>query len=234
MDRYVPRMSEERIARLRRWHDRAAAELRALGAHDVDHLGLRLHVPDGVFPPQPMSRLLGGAVLDESRAEDRVLDMGTGCGVNAILAARNGARVVATDVNPTAVAAARRNATAAGVSGLVECRVGDLFDAAPERFDLIVFDPPFRWFAPADMFERAFADDGYDTLGRFFEQVGEHLEPGGRVLLFFGTTGDVDHLHGLVASAGLTCEVLSTAGLDKDGGVETYWAFRLRSARLPP
>ncbi len=153
--------------------------------------------------------------------------MGTGCGVNAILAARQGAKVVAVDVNPAAVTAAERNARAAGVADRIECRVGDVFQGIEECFDLIVFDPPFRWFAPGDMLDRAFSDDGYASLRTFFQQVADHLRPDGRVLMFFGTTGDIEYFHELAGCANLNIEALSSAELEKDGGVERYWAFRL-------
>lgn len=227
MDGFAPRMSAKRAAQLRRWHQRASVELHALGAHDVEYLGIQVHVPEGVFSPQPMSQLLGRAVDQEVRHGERVLDMGTGCGVNAILAARRGAQVLAIDVNPAAVSAAELNARSAGVADQIECRVGDLFEGIEERFDLIVFDPPFRWFAPSDMLDRAFSDDGYAALRTFFEQVADHLRPDVRVLMFFGTTGDIEYFNELGHSADLNIETLSSAELDKDGGVETYWAFRL-------
>ena len=56
---YRPRMTDERIELLRRWHDEVADDLRSYGARDVEHLGLRLHVPETVFPPAAMSALLG-------------------------------------------------------------------------------------------------------------------------------------------------------------------------------
>ena len=220
-------MEPARVERLRRWHERAALELHARSDADVEYLGLHLHVPAGVFPPTPMSHLLGEAVIAAAGPGDRVLDMGTGSGVNAILAARSGADVVAVDVNPAAVEAARANADAAGVGDRVEVVEADLFAAIDDRFDVVVFDPPFRWFTPADMAERAITDDGYDTLRRFFEQVVDHLRPGGRVLLSFGSTGDVAYLHELAQRAGLEVAELASASLERDGQVETYWAFRL-------
>jgi len=51
---------------------------------------------------------------------ERVLDMGTGSGVNAILAATKGAQVLAVDINPRAVEAARANAQGNGVAHKVE------------------------------------------------------------------------------------------------------------------
>ncbi|MDQ3504565.1 MAG: methyltransferase [Actinomycetota bacterium] len=107
---------------------------------------------------------LGEAVLAETRATDRALDMGTGSGVNAILAARSARSVVAVDLNPLAVSAARLNAERNGVSDRVEVRESDVFNNVDGPFDLIVFDPPFRWFAPRDMFEVASTDQNYKAM----------------------------------------------------------------------
>ena len=54
-------------------------------------------------PIYSMSNLLSKAVLAEVCPDNRILDMGTGCGVNSILAARAGADVLALDINPEAV-----------------------------------------------------------------------------------------------------------------------------------
>jgi SAM-dependent methyltransferase len=71
------------------------------------------------------------------------LDLGTGCGVQALLAARHSEKVICVDRNPRAVAFASSNAKLNGLTN-VECREGDLFE--PVRgllFDLIVSNPPF-------------------------------------------------------------------------------------------
>jgi len=224
---HEPRMSAERAEWLRRWHDDASAALGALGDHEVDYLGIHLHVPAGVFPPAPMSQLLGRAVIGEVHDGDRVLDMGTGSGVNAILAARNGAQVVAVDVNPAAVIAAALNAESCGVADRVDVRSADLFDGVDGTFDVVVFDPPFRWFTPTDMLERAITDDGYMTLARFFDQVRGHLAPDGRLLMFFGTTGDIDYFHELAAQHRFVIESIDSSVITNGDSVETYWAFRL-------
>jgi methylase of polypeptide subunit release factors len=73
----------------------------------------------------------------------RALDLGTGCGVLALLAAPHSERVWATDKNPRAIAIARFNAGLNGIRNL-ECVEGDLFEpVADRRFDLIVGSLPF-------------------------------------------------------------------------------------------
>jgi release factor glutamine methyltransferase len=220
-------MSDERVELLRRWHEAASAELHGFGAHDVSHLGLELHVPEHVFPPTPTSDLLGRAVLDEVRAGDRVLDMGTGSGVNAILAARRSDNVTGVDVNPFAIAAAMANAERNGVAGRIRFFESDLFERVDGPFDMIVFDPPFRWFRPRDMLERAFADENYETLTRFMTDVPDRLAPGGRVLLFFGTSGDIEYLRQLVQRSGLASEIVAQRDRVRDGVAVTYSTFRL-------
>src|SRR5947209_13706297 len=69
---YRSSLSAERVAELRRLHERAYGELTAPGERRLSYLGLDLVVLPGVFPPTPTSDLLGRAVLAETRPSDRV------------------------------------------------------------------------------------------------------------------------------------------------------------------
>jgi len=121
------------------------------------------------------------------RAGERVLEIGSGLGLAAVLAARAGAHVVATDIVPEAVEAIRGNAALNGVS--VDARMGDCY--APvrgERFDLICSNPPQMPTPPGR--ERADAAaaadnggvDGWQMLDRVIDGAPEHLAPGGRIV----------------------------------------------------
>jgi release factor glutamine methyltransferase len=199
---YVPTLSPDHVDQIRRWHERAYAEGSTEGAAEqtFDYLGISIVVPPGVMPITPMSHLLGESVLAEVRDGDRVLDMGTGSGVNAILAAGRGARVLAVDVNPQALDAAQANAERNGVAARVEVRYSDVFSDVDEVSDLIVFDPPFRWFRPRSLLESAMTDEGYQAMTTFFQQARQHLTSRGRMLIFFGTSGDLGYLERLLAS----------------------------------
>jgi release factor glutamine methyltransferase len=219
-------MSEERVARLRAWHEAALLGGRRFETVTTSVRGMDFVVPPSVYPPNSLG--LADLVADEVQAGDAVLDMGTGSGVNGIVAAAMGGEVVAVDVNPDAVRCAKENAQRNGVSACFDVRLGDLFEQLESRFDLVVFDPPFRWFPARDMTERGTADENYQALTRFFDQVRDHLrQPNGRILIAFGTTGDIDYLHHLIERAGFNCEEVRRVEGEKDGFPVAYFAYRL-------
>lgn len=122
-------------------------------------------------------------------AQHYVLDMGTGSGIIAIGAAQRGARVLACDIVPDAVAVARENVAHANLSSRVTVLQSDLFSAIPSgsKFDRIIFNSPFWDRTPTDESPLTFAlyDRGYETLERFLAAAHYHLSPAGRVLLGF-------------------------------------------------
>jgi release factor glutamine methyltransferase len=225
-------MSEEYAERIRAWHESSLAAMKyeAGTGQLFDYLGLTLAVPPQVQPITSMSDLLGSAVLAEVHSGDRVLDMGTGCGVNAILAASISTDVVGVDTNPIALDAARANATRNGVAQHIDFHHSDVFAAVDGVYDLIIFDPPFRWFAPRDLLETAVTDENYRALRAFFRDLPNHLAPGGRVLLFFGTSGDMEFLNQLIAGSGFHAERLAGRRMHKDGWQVEYVTQRLTVA----
>ncbi len=83
------------------------------------------------------------AALIPTEQVDTVLDLGTGCGIQSLHAARHAHRVVATDISARALERAALTLALNAVE-TVELRQGDLFAAvAGERFDRIVSNPPF-------------------------------------------------------------------------------------------
>jgi release factor glutamine methyltransferase len=140
---FRPSVSAEYVQKIRKWQNNVYEELKSLDTQVVDFLGRRFVIPPSVHPINPMFDLIGNSILAEVNESDRVLDLGTGCGVNAILAASKSTRVLATDINSIALDAARRNAEANGVADRITFVESDVFQHAPGKFDLIIFDPPF-------------------------------------------------------------------------------------------
>jgi methylase of polypeptide subunit release factors len=133
--------------------------------------------PDYVAPFSPTSRLC--AALTPRPRVASALDVGTGSGVQALLAARHARRVVATDVNERALAYTRINASMNRLTN-VECRLGNLFEPIGDaQFELITCNAPYvvsperRWL---------YRDSGYvgDEISRVVvEGAIAHLSDGG-------------------------------------------------------
>jgi len=156
-----------------------------------------------VFAPVPWDyNLLAKSVLKDVKETDKVLDMGTGSGVQAILAASRSTDVTAVDVNPFAVKLAEKNVKLNKLGSRVKVFESDLFVNIQGKFDLIIFDPPFRWSEPRDAWEKSSADKDYESMKLFFGQAKEYLNARGRILIHFGTSGDIAYLKYLIRKHG--------------------------------
>jgi HemK-related putative methylase len=154
--------------------------------------GMPLLVLPGVLNPKLMrtgeffASQLSPVVIP---GDAEVLDMGTGSGVCAIAAARHARRVVAVDIDQTAVRCARLNVLLNQVDGKVEVLSGDLFaPVSGRRFDVILFNPPFIRGAPRHNADRAWRS--VDVPERFAAGLEDHLHPGGHALVLLSTYGD--------------------------------------------
>ncbi len=129
----------------------------------------------------------------------RVVDVGTGTGAIALCLAseRAEAEVWATDVSEDALALARENAEANGLSERVSFAQGDLFGGVAGVFDVIVSNPPYvaeteREEMDADVLDwepelALFAgEDGLSVISRLVPEAKSRLKPGGSFLCEIG------------------------------------------------
>ncbi len=124
-----------------------------------------------------------------------MLDLGTGCGIQALHAARHATRVVATDISQRALDLAALNAELNGVE--LDLRLGSLFEpVAGERFDHIVSNPPFvitprvQGVPAYEYRDGGMVGDG--IVEAVIRGVGEHLTDGGVAQLL----GNWEYQHG--------------------------------------
>lgn len=169
---------------------RALVDVRPYGADDappegwwvVSDLGTGL---DGHSAPLPGDHVLGVGGASTTLAQltvrapvARSLDLGTGCGVQALHLSRHSGRVVATDVLPRALDLARLTAALCGVA--VDLRAGSLFaPAAGERFDLVVSNPPFVVSSGRRFAYRDSGLPGDEVCRRLVAGAPAHLAEGG-------------------------------------------------------
>ncbi|MFJ4923526.1 HemK2/MTQ2 family protein methyltransferase [Streptomyces sp. NPDC088725] len=171
----------------------------------------------GVYAPQADTRLLARALRAERiAAGSDVLDVGTGSGALAVLTARTGARVSATDISWRAVLTTRVNAARAGQR--VRVRHGDLSMPWHGRtFDLVVSNPPYvparRARPPLWGRTRAWdaGRDGRHVVDRICSRAPSLLRPHGVLLLVHSGLCGVDSTLRQLAEAGLMCAVTERA-----------------------
>lgn len=138
-----------------------------------------------IYEPLEDSYLLEKVVLELARG--KCLDMGTGSGILALAAIKKCSRLLAVDINTDAVSKLRAEVKKNGISR-ISVRQSDLFSNITEKFDTIIFNPPYL---PTDTRYPDVALDGgpkgNELILKFLKQVKTHLKPGGQILLLFST-----------------------------------------------
>ena len=195
-----------------------------VGAHEwrrrgveVPALGARVHPHYAVYAPirGEYVELVSAAAVEWPVVGKRALDVGTGTGVLALVLARAGAQVLATDLDPRAVACARENADRLGLAARVEVVEADLFPAAVA--DVVVSNPPWVPAEAHGPLDRAVYDPGGAFLERLVVGLPAHLAPGGEAWIVLSDLAErlglrrPDHLPRLAAAAGLKVEAIRQA-----------------------
>lgn len=146
--------------------------------------------------------------------DDTVLDMGTGCGILAVLAAKKAEQVVAVDVNPYAIECAQRNAESNGVKERIEFRLGDLFHPIKqnERFSLILFNSPYLPSEPDEeksWIGKAWAGghNGRSVVDIFIKDAPNFLADNGRIRLVQSSLTNINRTLDMFGEACLRASV---------------------------
>jgi release factor glutamine methyltransferase len=174
--------------------------------------GFRLAVYPTVFHPKLFltSEFFARFLSTIDLAGKNVADIGTGSGILALAAAREGATVIALDINPKAVKAATDNSRANGLGNRVTAIRSDLMSAlAPGLlFDVIISNPPFFSGEPRDIADRAWvAGPGYRDIISLFDQARQRLKPSGTMYVLLSSDSDLHFLGKLIAKAGFRARI---------------------------
>ena len=175
--------------------------------------------PD-VLDPRPETETLIEVALSEPFEALLDLGVGSGCILLTLMAERPGIRGTGTDMSEAALAVARQTASEFGLRPTL--RHARWFDGLEGRWDLIVSNPPYIAEAELQTLEPELAweprqalcagGDGLSAYRCIASNAGEHLEPGGRLLLEIGAEQGRAVTH-LLAQAGL-CGISVVPDLD--------------------
>jgi release factor glutamine methyltransferase len=150
---------------------------------------------------------------------DFVLDLGTGSGILAILAAQKAQCVFSMDINPFAIRCAKGNAKLNNLAEKMVFLQADLFSVFHDvKFDLVLFNAPYL---PSDEEEekswitRAWAGgaSGRQVIDRFIVDVSSFLAADGRVLLMQSTLAGAEETINRFEKCGFNAKVAASLAL---------------------
>ncbi|MFP4115682.1 MAG: HemK2/MTQ2 family protein methyltransferase [Candidatus Aenigmatarchaeota archaeon] len=173
--------------------------------------GFEVELSDEVYVPREDTYLLAEVLENEVDEEDKVLDVGTGCGILAMIAAERSREAVGVDKSEKAVQLARKNASRNDLKN-VRFQESDLFAEVGGKFDLIIFNAPYlpprkdqlkvmereQWFG---------GKDGTEIVRKFSREVKDYLSERGRVLLLVSSLTGVDTTAEILEGSCLRSEV---------------------------
>ncbi len=161
-----------------------------------DYKGICYETHPQVYEPSEDTFLFADNI--EVERMSRVLEIGTGVGIIAIMAARKARMVIATDINPYALECAVENIISNN-SFNIELREGDLFEPVTnEKFDLILFNTPYL---PSSSEEKVNDElnaawdggvDGREVIDRFLSDFKDYLNPGGRIQMVQSSLSNIN------------------------------------------
>lgn len=168
---------------------------------------LELLVYDSVYEPAEDSFLLAESV--RVKQGSYALDIGCGCGIQAINLAMQGANVVAVDISRDAAKNTLENAKNCGLSQRILAIQGDLFNAiAKKKFDCIVFNPPYLPLeGPRDKALDG-GPHGYELLHRFLAKVPKYLKKHGACYFVQSSLSDEALTKRKLSKLGLSFEIV--------------------------
>ena len=215
-----------------------AAQWREKGV-PIENLGLSIFPHYGVFAPtrHEYVQLLLDAPLP--KIYDTAYDIGTGTGLLAIILAQRGVKqVIATDLNPRALACAKENFTRLALTS-VQLQQADLYSTDAPRANLIVCNPPWLPAKPSSPLEYAVYDANSKMLRGFLQGAKTHLAEQGEVWLILSDLAEHlqlrtrDELLGWFADSGLIVKYrLDTKPKHGRSQDDTDPLFAARSAEI--
>jgi release factor glutamine methyltransferase len=161
---------------------------------------LKLEVPSGVWNPTPHGMLLGHVLAGMDFSGEHVLELGTGCGIHALVLAARGARALTlTEIHEDILKNAAHNLQKHNVSCAVDWKVADWTQIDDEPCDTLVTNPPFA--KSGKRYRRYYID----TL---ILDTHKLVRPGGRLMFVQSSMADIPRSIGLMEECGMQVEVL--------------------------
>jgi release factor glutamine methyltransferase len=179
-----------------------------------------------VFPPfiTFSTKLLLDVIETRYLKDKTFLELGCGCGIISILAAKKGAIVTATDINRVATEALQKNAANNEVT--IEIVASDLFDQLEGKiFDLILINPPYYPKSPKSMAENAwFCGENFEYFEKLFVELPNYTTAENEVYMILSEDCELEKIKAIASKNEMAFELM----LEKKVAAEKNYIFRLR------
>jgi release factor glutamine methyltransferase len=168
--------------------------------------GIRVHVMPGVFHPGLFSSttLLREFLYEQDLNGSTLLELGCGTGLLSIAAAKKGASVTASDINPRAIENTERNAIANDVP--LEIVASDLFTDLPDRsFDWIIINPPYYAKKPTSQADLAwYCGENFEYFEKLFTQLKSYRD--NKIIMVLTLECDLQRIQAIADKNGFRLE----------------------------
>lgn len=165
--------------------------------------------PD-VFPPHFTfsTKILLDFVKPLDLHQKTFLELGCGCGILAIYAAKKGAFVTATDINPTALTSLEKNAQENQVS--IEILYSDLFENLQNKtFDYLLINPPYYPKKPISIKENAwFCGENFEYFEQLFYQLPDYSNPKNKIYMILSEDCELQKIKAIALKNKITFELI--------------------------
>lgn len=186
-------------------------------SHKFGDVEVHIDAPAGVWNPTPHGIQLGHMLLSVDFSGKHVLELGTGCGIHAILVARQGAAsMTLTEIEQAINDNAAHNLAKNGIDIPVDYHVADWTSvpgashSGDAPWDVLVTNPPFA--KSGKRYRRHFID----TL---ILDAHKLVRPGGELIFVQSSMADVPRSIGLMEECGMTVRILG----ESDGPFRDYY-----------
>jgi release factor glutamine methyltransferase len=192
--------------------------------------GIRLQIPPEVFHPGFFfsTRLLLKFLRSHPAGGCSILELGAGSGLISLVAARDGARVSATDINPVAVKWLQKNSEDNGIN--LTIILSDLFDHLPvQQFDRIVINPPYYRGAPSNYSEYAwYCGENGEYFSGLFSGLGPYMHHRTEAWMILSDGSDLEMIRNIACRNGWRLHCI----YEKANLIEKNFIFKVVPASL--
>lgn len=190
----------------------------SISVYEIGENKIKLSVPPGVMPPSPYSIFLAENIPNLSGKV--VADVGSGCGIQGIIAKMNDAKkVFVLDNNPNAIQATMKNVVQNGFSdGFIPVEPGDVLAPLPLgiQLDTIICNPASLPMPEPDSPDSPYFSgaDGRRMIERLINQAQARLRHKGEILMTHTSLADVSASQHLMISLGFIPRIVAQKELN--------------------